>query len=220
MRSVMNSDLCLQYLELSSEDGRSNAPICIFLHGRLANEADLFDLGPSIHQKYRVLSVRAPIRMGLKAYGWFYSERSPVYRAKDTEEANNSLKLLQEFIIQVKDKYRVNTKEIFLLGFSQGAILSLGVAFTRPDLIGGIVCLSGCILPSFLSQITAPDQLKHFPIFLSHGTEDDILPIEFGRSAKATLDQLPVDLVYEEHKMGHNVTDTNFSSARDWLLKQ
>ncbi len=216
----MNSNLCLTYLELPPKNQNRDAPICIFAHGRLANENDLFELAPSLHSKFRVLSVRAPIRMGLRAYGWFHSAFQPHYHATDPAQAENSLKLLQNFIVQIQHYYGVSAEKIFLLGFSQGAVLSLATALTSPHLIGGVVCLSGAVLPSFLPQVGASVDLRNFPIYLSHGIDDDVLSIQCGRTAKTILDQLLVDLTYQEHPMGHEVIDLNFQGASDWLLSR
>lgn len=215
---MMNRDLCLKYLETPQNDGEADAPIVIFLHGRAANELDLFDLAPQITSKFRVLSPRAPIGMGNNCYGWFHTQYTcdgPVY---DPQECESSRQLLIKFIEVVKCKYKVSSKNIILFGFSQGAIMSFGVALEKPTLVGGIACLSGRILSEHIPCNYSGSDFQGFPILLSHGLSDEVLPIHYARAAKDILAQLPIDLTYHEYPMGHDVTDINFSDVRKWLL--
>lgn len=213
----MNQDLCLDYLDFPSQ--KENAPLLILLHGRLANEEDLFEFAPDLSLAYRVLSVRAPIRMGLKAYGWFQSLFEPRYAAVKQEEFINSKKLMIEFISQVKTKYNLGSNPVFLLGFSQGAVLSLSIALEVPDWIAGVVCFNGCLMPELLSL--APNKsLHHLPVFVSHGLYDEILPVTYAREIKDCLDRLQVNLTYKEYPLGHEINDINFPDAREWLMNQ
>ena len=50
-----------------------------------------------------------------------------------------------------------------------------------------------------------------------HGTQDSVLSIDFGRAIRDALEKLPVDLVYREYAMGHNVSQQSLNDISLWL---
>ena len=50
-----------------------------------------------------------------------------------------------------------------------------------------------------------------------HGTADTVLPIEHGRASQKTLSALPVDLLYREYPMGHEVNQQSLDDVTSWL---
>ncbi len=198
---------------------KEGAPLLIFSHGRLSNERDLLDLAPSFTSRFRVVSVRAPIRMGIDAYGWFHSTFEPRYAAVQPLELYEAKSQIIRLILSLQVKYRVTHGQIFLLGFSQGAVMSLGVALERPELFGGVVAFNGCLLHQFVpKKVPSLPALSQLPLFISHGIHDDVLPIQYGRDTREALAQLPVQLVYREYPTGHTIDEVNFPEARDWLM--
>lgn len=215
----MNTDLCLKYLEHSPATHSATAPLVIFLHGRAANELDLFDLAPQIDSRFRVLCPRAPLEMGENAYGWFHTQYLQAGPVHDPDEAERSRLLLIRFIVEAQKKYNVGPSQTFLFGFSQGAIMSLGIVLDCPEILGGIAALSGRILPEYLGK-SPSSKLIRFPILLSHGLYDEVLSIEYARSAQNILSELPVNLSYAEFPMGHDVTEMNFTGVKKWLKER
>ena len=215
---LMKTDLCLKYLEYPPQTSSESSPTIIFLHGRGANELDLFDLAPQVDPRFRVLCPRAPIAMGENAFGWFQTQYLPEGPVHDPSEAEKSRLLLIRFIREVQSKYGIKPSHLFLFGFSQGSIMSLGIMLDYPEILGGIAALSGRILPEYL--LKAPSKnLNGFPILLSHGLTDEVLAIDYARAARKVLSELPVQLSYFEYPMGHDVTDMNFGDVKRWLDK-
>ena len=103
------------------------------------------------------------------------------------------------------------------MGFSQGAIISASVALTRPELVAGLVMMSGRILPQIEPLMATPEKLKGLPVLAVHGTADTVLPIEHGRASRKTLSALPVDLLYREYPMGHEVSQESLDDVTSWL---
>ena len=103
------NDLNLKYLEYSSRQSNEiSKGLVILLHGRCANEDDLFDLAPKLNKNCIILSPRAPIVMGEKLFGWFHTQyladRTPIHDPAEAEEAKQSLIL---FIKNTQRKYRL-----------------------------------------------------------------------------------------------------------------
>ncbi len=215
----MKTDLCLKYLERPPQSNRESAPIVIFLHGRAANELDLFDLAPEVDPRFRVLCPRAPLEMGENAFGWFHTQYLADGPVHDPDEAEKSRLLLIRFIGEVQSKYQIKPSQLFLFGFSQGSIMSLGITLDQPEILGGVAALSGRILPEHL--LKAPSNKLHgLPILLSHGLTDEVLSIDCARAAQKILSELPVLLSYFEYPMGHDVTEMNFTDVKKWLRER
>lgn len=198
-----------------STDGRP--PLLLLLHGVGSNEADLFGLAPALDPRFLVLSLRAPLVLGYGAYAWFHVEFTPDSFIANTAELEQSRQVLAELIPRAVEVYGADPQRVFLLGFSQGAIMSLAVALTRPELVHGVVAMSGRLAPEALRARAGDDALRGLQILLLHGTGDDVLPIRHGREARDLLAQLPLELTYREFSMAHTVTDESFAVAQTWL---
>lgn len=217
---TLNPNLSIKFIDCPPSTDTAQSALVIFLHGRMANELDMLDLASAFTPYARVLSTRAPITMGPGQFGWFKTEyppsKPPIH---DEKQASESQALLIRFIHSLKECYGVDYKRIFLFGFSQGSIMSFSIAFSHPELVGGIVCQSGRILPEHVPTRSVPE-LRGFPAFISHGIYDDILGIHYARSARETAEKLGIDLCYREYESGHDISEENFEDSREWLIRQ
>jgi phospholipase/carboxylesterase len=71
-----------------------------------------------------------------------------------------------------------------------------------------------------LLKLAPAEHLKQFPIFVSHGLYDDILPIHNGRESEARLKELQLNVTYKEYPMAHQVTAESLSDISNWLTEQ
>jgi phospholipase/carboxylesterase len=198
-------------------DGRP--PALILLHGVGSNERDLFGLAPELDPRFFVVSARGPITRQPGSYAWFSVQFLPTGFLIDESEAEKSRQLLLGFTEEVVAEYEVDPKRVFLMGFSQGCIISLYTALTEPERYRGVVGMSGRLLPQAVPKLASPERLKSFPLLIVHGTEDTTIGIEYGRSIRQQLSNLPVDLDYREYPMGHWVTPQSLADVRAWLTK-
>ena len=129
-------------------------------------------------------------------------------------------KLLIRFIEAVPQAYGADPDRVYLMGFSQGAIMSASVALTRPDLVAGAVLMSGRVLPEIAPQTAPAARLAGLPILLVHGLADAVLPIQHGRASRALLEKLPVELEYREYPMGHEVSAASLADVAAWLRRR
>ncbi len=197
----------------------SAPPLLLLLHGVGSNEADLFSLAPYLDERFLIVSARAPVSMGAGAYGWFNIDFSPQGLIADVDQAQRSLKLLPGFIDELITTYMVNEGCIYLMGFSQGAMMSLALALTRPDKFAGVVVMSGRFPSEVLAQGVNQKALERLPVLVTHGVYDSVLPIEHGRAIRKNLAELPVELTYREYAMGHEVNLDSLKDASAWLSK-
>ena len=144
-------------------------------------------------------------------YEW-YRLREP--RRLDEATLRSSLDALAEFLDTVKVAYPIDPERVVLLGFSQGAVMSLGAQALRPDSVAGVIALSG-----YFPIEVEPDagNLVGRPAFVAHGVYDDIIPVEAGRRTRDLLERHGVDVTYREYSMAHQVSAEEMAEARLWL---
>ncbi len=195
-------------------------PLLLLLHGVGSNEHDLFELAPFLDKRFLIISVRAPNTLGSGSYAWFEVNFTPQGPVIHPEQAEASRETLITFIKEAITTYSADPKRVYLMGFSQGAIMSASVALTRPELVAGAALMSGRILPEIQPLIASHEELSGFPFLVVHGTADMVLPISYGRASREILSSLPVDLTYHEYPMGHEVSQTSLRDVTAWLSEQ
>jgi phospholipase/carboxylesterase len=197
--------------------GHPSPPLLLLLHGIGSNEADLFSLATQFDERFLVVSARAPLEMGASAYGWFDIRFTPEGIVADQSQLKTSLKSLSKFIDELIDAYGVDERCVYLAGFSQGAVMSMALALTRPGKIAGVVAMSG----SFPAQLLAPhidrQALSGIHVLITHGRNDAVLPVERSRATFDHLKALMVDVTYHEYPIGHEVSEELLRDVSSWL---
>ena len=61
------------------------------------------------------------------------------------------------------------------------------------------------------------NDFSNLKMFVSHGTVDQVIPVEWARKAPAVLDSLGISNVYKEYPVGHGVAPQNFYDLKNWL---
>jgi phospholipase/carboxylesterase len=192
-------------------------PLMLLLHGLGGNEGSLYFLADKLDGRFFFVSARAPYDSGGGGYAWFHARISPGGSTIEPEEAEKSRRALLGFIDELTQAFPVDPSRVYLMGFSQGTIMSLSAVLTCPEKIAGVVAASGRILPEVLPLMAAPDRLAAFPVFVSHGIRDEILPIRHGRDIRDRLSLLGMDLSYHEYPMGHEIRQECVADISDWL---
>lgn len=199
--------------------GSDPPPLLLMLHGIGSDEEDLFSLAPYLDGRFAIASARAPHTLAPGSYGWYRVEYGPGGLVVDEEEAKASRLALAHFIGELTKSYDVDSSRVYLMGFSQGAAMSLGLLLSRPDLIAGVVAMSGRLLPVSPKE-EASGALNGIPVLVVHGTEDQVLPIDAGRAIRDYLLSLPLALTYKEYSMGHQVTPESLHDVASWLAER
>ena len=195
------------------------APLLLLLHGVGSHEGDLMSLAPYLDERFFIASPRAPITLTPGSYAWYhvaFTSSGPVIDPAEAEAAQDAV---IRFTAEATEAYGLDPNGIYLMGFSQGAILSLSLALTRPDLLAGVVAISGRTLPQSVPSGAPPPGMEGLPIFIAHGTEDAILPINYARDSRDIFSRLPVSLTYREYPMGHGISAGLLADASEWLAE-
>ncbi|WP_020213568.1 alpha/beta hydrolase [Flavobacterium rivuli] len=120
----------------------------------------------------------------------------------------------------MQQKFSFDANQVYLCGFSQGGIVSYSIALTHPELVKGIAVMSGRLLPE-IKPFAAPDaKLKKLDIFISHGTADNVLTIDWAHAARAYLKEHGLTPDYHEYAgAGHEINKAMFADLLAWLSK-
>lgn len=197
--------------------GRMPPPLLLLLHGVGSDEHDLFALAPYLDARFLVVSARAPVALDYGGYGWFRIDFTPRGMVADVEQARESLGMLPGFVDELVETYGADAGRVYLLGFSQGAMMGLALTLTRPEIIAGLVAMSGRLPREAIEVEPDPEALKGKPVLVTHGLYDPVLPVENGRGIRDRLAALPVELTYREYPMQHEVSPESLRDVAGWL---
>jgi len=195
-------------------------PVLVLLHGVGSNEYDLLDLKNYLDPRLFVVSVRSPLTIGPQAYGWYPVHFTEAGAVGDTAAAEKGRQTLVQFLEALPSVYDIDPKRLYLMGFSQGSVMSLFTLLTRPDLVTGAVIMSGRLLPEAWDARADDNALRHLHVLAVHGTQDRVLPIADGRNIRERLSSLPIDFDYKEYPMGHAVSSESVADITSWLTSK
>ena len=197
---------------------KENAPLLIMLHGYGSDENDLFSFASELPSELFIISVRAPYTMQPYGNAW-YAINFDADQGKwnDNEQAKQSLELITTFIEEACSMYPVDANNVTLLGFSQGTILSYAVALTYPEKVKNIIALSGYINKDILPDNLHNNDYSHLDFYCSHGSVDQVIPVDWARQTPKFLEDLKIKHQYSEFPVGHGVAPQNFYELREWL---
>ncbi|MFI2743724.1 alpha/beta hydrolase [Zhouia sp. PK063] len=216
---MLNKNLSLQHLIKPAETTQEKPNVLFMFHGYGSNEDDLFSFAPELPKELCIISVQAPYNIQGFGYAWYAINFDAEHgKWSDNEQAIQSRDAIVKFIDEACNAYQLNTENITLLGFSQGAILSYAVALTYPAKIKNIISLSGYINEDIF-KIKATEAYQKLHFYCSHGSVDQVIPVEWARQTSPFLEKLAIDFVYEEYPVGHGVAPQNFYSFKNWLDK-
>ncbi|MBP9212711.1 MAG: dienelactone hydrolase family protein [Bacteroidetes bacterium] len=177
------------------------------LHGRGADEHDLFGLKERLDPRLDIYSLRAPFEYEWGGYAWFDLFEDGTVDEKSFAQSRDEI---TAFIRTVK------TDKLFLLGFSMGAIMSYSIALSHPGICSGILALSGFAPPQLEKEYRLL-QLQDLHIFISHGVNDPVIPIASARNTKAMLSASNASVSYHEYPMAHQISEQCLTDIDAWL---
>jgi phospholipase/carboxylesterase len=190
----------------------------VLLHGIGADEHDLLPLAAALDPRFLVVSLRAPHEAEPMGYAWYAIDWRTSPPAADLAQAESSRRLVADELPRLVAEHGTDPARTFLLGFSQGAILSLGVGLTRPELVRGLVLHSARVLPGVRERAAPAAALAGLDALVLHGRQDDVIPVANGRAVRDLLAPLlGPRLEYREHDAAHEVTPRSLEDVRRWL---
>jgi phospholipase/carboxylesterase len=209
------------------EDERGGTAI-VFLHGYGASGDDLVPLAKSLtHPQTRCVLPAAPLDLGGGSRAWWdiLASDRPRYVTDDpgapalTTMPNFQLEIARSAVTGVlrtiRERYAPNA--LFVVGFSQGAMLALDLALAGTESIDRIAVLSGALLVDAAAHL--PDaRTTHPPIFISHGHQDPRLPFAGAERTKAELEAHGFPVTFRPFEGAHSIPPIIESALSDFLF--
>lgn len=197
-------------------------PAVISFHGIGSNMEDLHSISRYIPTNYMYISAQAPnfypLGYGTESFAWYNIDWNSTSEIKySTTEVDEAKEEVIQFVKDAIKEYGLDQKKIILLGFSQGAILSLGAALEYPNLIKGVIALSGYLLPQFRKNYDS-NKVKKLNILMSHGTYDQVILVHKAMESAAFLKNIGIkNLTYKEYPIDHSINKDTLQKIKSWL---
>ena len=188
----------------------------VLLHGRGTSELDLVPLLDELDPERRLVGVtpRGPLSLPPGGAHW-YAVRRIGYPDPGTFDATYGL--LSSWIDALGDELGVPIARTVIGGFSQGAVMSyaLGLGRGRPA-PAGIIALSG-FMPTVEGFALDLADRENLPVAIGHGSQDPVIGVEWGRDARARLDEAGAAVTYREAPIAHSVDPSYLAELAGWL---
>ena len=212
-------ELSLYHLVREPKVQQEKSPLLLLLHGYGSNEEDLFSFAEHLPAEYFIISARAPYPLPPYGNAWYaITFDSDMNKFSDYAQAIQSRDLIAKFIDELIEHYPIDKDRVSLIGFSQGAILSYAVALTYPEKIDHILALSGYLNTDIIGDIDK-EKISKLRFYISHGSVDQVIPVEWARKAPEYLKNLGLGAEYHEYPVGHGVAPQNFYDLMEWLQR-
>lgn len=199
----------------------ANAAI-IWLHGLGASSDDFvpmakhLKLSPDIAMHY--VFPDAPLRSvslngGAKMPAWYDLEIHGVERKANLDDLAQSrdqvLAKIDELVA-----LGIRSERIIVAGFSQGGAVAYEVLFHCKQPLAGVMPMS-----TYIADDTQAVKClyKQTPIWISHGNQDDVVPMSLGERALLTLEQGGLSPKMSEYTMAHNVCPSQVKDIQGFI---
>ena len=212
----------LKYLEVETQTN----PVAsvIWLHGLGASGHDFEPIVPELQLPIgvRFIFPHAPNRTvtvngGMVMPAWYDILSMEIERVIDTKQIIESSAAVGELIEQEVAR-GIPHEKIFIAGFSQGGAVAYEAALSYPKKLGGLIALSTYFATrKTIAFNTANAQL---PIFIGHGTVDNVVDESLGQQAKDALAQLNFHPEYHAYPIAHSVCMEEITAISTWLQVQ
>jgi phospholipase/carboxylesterase len=199
---------------LRPPDGQPEGALVLF-HGRATDENDLFPLLDELDPERRLLGVtpRGPLSLPPGGAHWYVVKQVGY---PDPGTFGPTYELAGRWLDDLWRKTGIPPERTVLGGFSQGAVmahaLGLGRGHPRP---AALVAFSG-----FIPVVDGwePDLDRELPpVAIGHGTYDTIIPVQFGRAARETLEAAGADVTFRESPLPHAIDPRFASELAGWI---
>lgn len=177
-------------------------PILLMLHGWLGNEDVMWIFDQKIPDDFAVYSPRALHPAPGGGFSWVRNRTSGFSTFADFAPSCDALSAL---ISSLGSRFGGDFSRIHLMGFSQGAALALSWAARSPQRVLSLAVLAG-FLPDGATESLEDGAWAGLPVFVAHGSRDQIVSIERMRAGADAIAAAGADLTVCEDDVGHKLS--------------
>jgi len=207
------------------ETATTAAASIVWMHGLGADGNDFVDIVPELRlpadRGVRFVFPHAPMRPvtingGYVMRAWYDIRDDGGTRREDPAGVRASQAAIEALVARERER-GIPASAIVLAGFSQGGAMALHAGLRHPERLAGVMALS-CSLPmadTLAAEAAAAN--RDVPIFMAHGTHDQMIPKARARRAHDTLTGLSYKVEWHEYPMPHSVCMEEVADIAAWL---
>jgi phospholipase/carboxylesterase len=184
-----------------------NSKVLIMLHGRGGSAKDILSL--SSHLEVKDFALFAPQATNNTWYP--YSFLAPP--SQNEPWLSSALNLLKELLDELKNK-SIPTENIYFLGFSQGACLTLEFVTRNANKYGGVVAFTGGLIGDKIYNENYKGDFQNTPVFIGTSNPDPHVPVERVYATTNILKDMNADVTEKIYNnMGHTINQDEIDNA-------
>ena len=206
------------------QTGSKPAASIIWLHGLGADGHDFEPIVPELKlaKPLRFVFPHAPVRpvtinQGMRMRAW-YDILQFGGGPEDDAGIRASQRLVEKLISEEKGKGRPAAK-IVMAGFSQGGAIALQTALRYPERLAGVLALSAYLPQAASLQSERSLANQGIPIFMAHGSRDDIIPLRRAEESRELLEAAGYPVEWHEYPMPHSVCAEEIADIAAFLAR-
>ncbi len=180
------------------------AHLLLLLHGWTGDENSMWVFARRFPATFTVLAPRAPYAAPEGGFSW-RQIRPNTWGFPTLEELRPAAEMLVPLMDELAAEYGWDAAQFDVIGFSQGAALTILLGLLYPNRVRRMGVLAG-FLPVNAEALIPARLLAEKPIYMAHGLQDELVPIARARQTKAALEQAGARVAYCEVESGHKVS--------------
>ncbi len=201
----------------------------VLVHGRAGNASVMWTFTKAF-ERFKPLTVAPQGTIpDLDGFSWWQIEDPADAKARGIptglEKLSIAIEQVERFVLSLPQVYNVDPSRILGIGFSQGGGLLSALSLRNPTLFRGVAILSG-FLPRvvaesehYINERLRKKELCLPDIFIAHGSEDKVLPLEKAEFARATLERFGAQIQFHEEKVGHKLGAAGMKALGEWCSR-
>lgn len=201
---------------VSVPEGPGPHPTVVMLHGRSGGENAMWIFSRTVPSNWLMVTPRGIKEDPGGGFAWHPRQRDEWPSLATFDEA---VAAVVSFIRSLPEVYDSDPKQIFLMGFSQGAATAYATAMRHPGLVQGIAGLVGFV-PVECGDAVAVSALEGLPIFMAVGKEDPYIPHSRSQNCAQTLRDAGAELDYHEYETEHRLDAQGMRDLKDWWRRR
>lgn len=184
----------------------------IFIHGRGASAADILSLNN--HLKIEDAALFAP---QATSHSWYpYSFMAPV---KDNQPALDSALSLIRGLVSDIERAGIPQEQIYFVGFSQGACLTLEYITRHAARYGGAVAFTGGLIGKEINMQNYKGNFKQMPVLITTGDPDPHVPVSRVELSEGIMKKMNANVTVKIYSgRPHTITKMEIELAKKLVL--
>ena len=208
------------------ETGARPDAAVIWLHGLGADGHDFEPIVPELRLpatlQLRFIFPPAPVRpvtlnQGMRMRAWY-----DIFQLGGGAEDEEGIRASEDIVaklIAAENAKGLPSQRIVVAGFSQGGAIALQTGLRYKERLGGILALSTYLPLSANLENERSDANRDLPIFMAHGSHDDVIPLARAEQSRKMLVDSGYPVEWHRYPMAHSVCAEEIADIASFLVK-